>query len=537
MPEQNSHLLNLLCKNNRSPHDPTLAELYKSDPQRFKHYSTRLNQLMFDYSRTGLNSERLNSLLQLADDAGLDKWRRLMLEGEVVNASEGRPADHSLLRATKPEDSSNRLGKDIQGQRTAMIALGASLHQGVLPGYEGVITDVIHIGIGGSVLGPRLILDALQDLDSGVVRVHFLTSADGRQAATLMKELKPETTAVVVVSKSFSTREIQLNLECLRLWLSASRAGLNPEDQMVAITSQYAVAESAGFNQENILLFPESIGGRFSLWSAVGIPIVVRYGQAVYLELLAGAERMDLHFADTPAGQNLPVLAALISIWHRNVCAYPAIAVVPYDSRLRLLPAWLQQLDMESAGKSVDRDGIQLEHPASPVIFGGSGTDVQHSFFQALYQGMDTIPVEFIGVLNNDSDEAGNNRHNRFQLANLIGQADALAFASQSQSAAATSPEPDPHRQFNGNRPSTVMLLDSLDAGNLGELLAFYEHRVFVQSVIWGNNPFDQFGVEFGKQLAEQVEEFLQSAASGRADVESTDINSLHHWVAAKLRK
>ena len=492
---------------------------------------------MFDYSRTGLNQERLAMLQQLAVDSGLEDWRLRLFKGGQVNTSEARSADHSLLRVSRPEQNANALGREIRDQRQAMLVLGSALHQGVLPGYATPITDVIHVGIGGSVLGPQLILDALQNSEASDIRVHFLASADGWQVTALMQELNPETTAVVVVSKSFSTREIQLNLQRLRHWLSETRPGVSPEEQMVAITSQYVRAEAAGFHKHNTLLFPETIGGRYSLWSAVGLPIVVRYGQAAYLELLAGAERMDQHFVDAPAVENLPVLAALVTIWHRNVCTYPAVAVVPYDTRLRLLPAWLQQLDMESAGKSVDKHGKPLEHPSSPIIFGGPGTDVQHAFFQALYQGMDTIPVEFIGIMNNDSDQPDNVQHNYFQLANLIGQADALAFATQSKGEATTEPVVDPHRQFSGNRPSTVMLLDTLDAGTLGELLAFYEHRVFVQSVIWGNNPFDQFGVEFGKHLAKQVECILESATATEAVKDPANAESLLDWLVTQLRK
>lgn len=535
MPETKSNLLTVLRKNNSDPQAPSLVELFKTDPRRFKHYSTQRKQLMFDYSRTGFDQQRLESLIQLALDSGLDEWRRRLFDGEEVNPSEGMSADHTLLRVRRPEDSPNALGSEIQSQRKAMMALGSALNQGVMPGYAGVITDVIHVGIGGSVLGPQLILEALHNIDAGSVQVHFLSSADGWRVSALMRELNPETTAVVVVSKSFSTREIRLNLQRLRAWLSVSRPGITPEDQMIAITSQNARALAAGFRKENTLLFPESIGGRYSLWSAVGLPIVIRYGDTVYLDLLAGAERMDQHFADTPATANLPVLAALITIWHRNICGYPAVAVIPYDTRLRLLPSWLQQLDMESAGKSVDRYGQPLEYQASPVIFGGLGTDVQHAFFQALYQGTDTIPVEFIGVVNNDSNDPQNNRHVRFQLANLIGQANALAFASQSQTGVSSGSSL--HRQFSGNRPSTVMLLETLDAGTLGELLAFYEHRVFVQSVVWGNNPFDQYGVEFGKELSTKVGEFLEAATSAGDADNLNEGDSLLDWVVTKLRK
>lgn len=530
MPDNNPNLLSVLCENNSNPYVPTLADLFEHQPQRFQYFSNHWEQLLFDYSRTGLTSTRLNSLLQLVDECGLDKWRERLMTGEEVNASEGRSADHCLMRATKPKDNANALGMVIQVQRDQMLALGNSLYQGVLPGYSKAITDVIHLGIGGSVLGPQLVVEALQASTSGTVRVHFLSSADGWQVSALMAELNPRSTAVIVVSKSFTTKEVKLNLQRLQQWLSIAEQGETAE-QFIAVTSDYARAQAAGFSKQNILLFPDSIGGRYSLWSAVGLAIVVRYGEAVYLELLAGAEQMDLHFSEAAIENNLPVLAALVTIWHRNVCNFPAVAVVAYDSRLRLLPAWLQQLDMESAGKSVDRQGQPLQHPAAPVIFGGSGTEVQHAFFQALYQGMDIIPVEFIGVICNDSELPENKSHNRFQLANLIGQADALAFTQQSSDIA----ESDPHRQFAGNSPSSVLMLDSLNANSLGQLLALYEHRVFVQSIIWGNNPFDQFGVEFGKHTACQVEDYFQATSASKLEGDSVDVNSLRAWVAEKL--
>ncbi|MCF6225545.1 MAG: glucose-6-phosphate isomerase [Xanthomonadales bacterium] len=530
MPDNKPNLLSVLCKNNNNPQVPTLADLFTHQPQRFQHFSNHWEQILFDYSRTGLTSARLDSLLQLVDESGLDKWRERLMTGEEVNTSEGRSADHCLMRATKPEDNANALGMVIQVQRDEMLALGNSLYQGILPGYSKAITDVIHLGIGGSVLGPQLALEALQGSASGTVRVHFLSSADGWQVSALMAELNPESTAVIVVSKSFSTKEIKLNLQRLQQWLSTAEQG-DAAEQLIAVTSGYARAQAAGFSKQNILLFPDSIGGRYSLWSAVGLAIVIRYGEAVYLQLLAGAEQMDLHFSEAAIKNNLSVLAALVTIWHRNVCNFPAVAVVAYDSRLRLLPAWLQQLDMESAGKSVDRQGQPLQHPAAPIIFGGSGTEVQHAFFQALYQGMDTIPVEFIGVICNDSELPENKSHNRFQLANLIGQADALAFTQQSSDTA----ENDPHRQFVGNCPSSVVMLDSLNANSLGQLLAFYEHRIFVQSIIWGNNPFDQFGVEFGKHTANQVEDYLRTRGTNNSGGKLAEANSLRDWVSERL--
>ena len=533
MPDHKQKLLDLLCENNSADTSTSLAALFRNDPDRFRKFSVQSEQMLYDFSRTSIDRSALSELLELAQNSELQSWRNRLFSGEPVNVSENCPAHHPLLRESQPESSKTgvEIGEQVSAQRRALLSLGMSLYNGKMPGYHYPIKDVIHLGMGGSILGPQLVVEALQAEAHSQVRVHFLSSADGWELNALMQELEAQHTLVIAASKSFATAEIKLNLDCLKDWLQSAGSAVNPYAQMLAITARVDRASQAGFLEQNTLEIPASVGGRFSLWSSMGLPIVIRYGQQAYQQLLAGAESMDRHFQTATAEKNLPVMAALVTIWQRNVRNYPAVAVVPYDSRLRKLPAWLQQLDMESAGKSVDCHGQPLSQPAAPVVFGGTGTDSQHAFFQALYQGMETVPVEFIGVLNFHPDGNGACKHSRFQLINLLAQADALAFADKLEPEIQAASN-CAHTEFAGNRPGTVMLLDSLTPQSLGELLAFYEHRIYTLSAIWGNNPFDQFGVEYGKRLAVKLGSLFDQASTA----ETGSAQSLQQWVLARLK-
>ncbi len=534
MAELDQQTLDMLCINNKNEPSKTLSALFQSDPERFTGFSRQAREMLFDFSRTSIDKSVLAELLELANSSPLASWRTRLFSGVPFNVSEDSPAHHPLLRESTPENtqSGKDVGECVGTQRQAMLTLGMALHSGIMPGYQHAITDVIHLGMGGSVLGQQLVVEALQNEATSQINVHFLASADGWALNAFMRELQPQHTLVVAASKSFTTREIQLNMKSLQEWLQQGSSGGDASSQMIAITAQPDRARAAGFIKENILQIPQTVGGRFSLWSAMGLPIVIRYGDKAYLQLLAGAENMDRHFRDSDWSENIPVLAALVTIWQRNVRQYPAVAVVTYDSRLRMLPAWLQQLDMESAGKSVDCQGKPLSHPAAPVVFGGTGTDAQHAFFQALYQGMEVVPVEFIGVVNFRSEAPHASEHSRFQLTNMLAQADALAFAGGLETNGQVE-DKLAHQAFSGNRPSTLMLIDTLTPMALGELLAFYEHRIYALSAIWGNNPFDQFGVEYGKQLSIKLESMFDEDSSTESDPHS----SLHQWVVSKLKR
>jgi glucose-6-phosphate isomerase len=348
---------------------------------------------------------------------------------------------------------------------------------------DSAVTDIVNVGIGGSDLGPRLVVDALKDFHGGRFRVHFVTNVDGSDVQHTLRDLDPARTAAILVSKSFGTQETLLNGAILRDWLGDAR-------RLYAVSANGPRAEAFGVDPARVLPMRDWVGGRYSLWSTVGFAIALAVGLPRFEELLAGAAEMDAHALDAPVAENLPILHALTAIWNRNALGLASQAVVPYDERLELLPAYLQQLVMESLGKSVRSDGGPVGVSTVPVLWGGAGSNVQHSFFQALHQGTETVPADFIGIVRPAHAYADNHAA---LLANLLAQAEALANGSEAH---------DPQKAYPGNRPSTLLLLDALTPHSLGMLIALYEHSVYAQSVLWGINAFDQWGVELGKRIA-----------------------------------
>lgn len=527
----------LLHKYNNIPVVTSISDLFVADPDRFRNYSSRFEGLMLDFSKTSITDPVLDDLFRCADQAGLAAAVEALFSGEIVNKSEGRGAWHTLARAVAGDGILSR-HDEIITERSTMLGFATSLRHGKVPAGNIEITDIIHLGIGGSALGPELVTDALREPSGGAVRLHFLASADGHAVTNLMRVLEPRNTVLIVASKSFSTRETLLNATLLKEWLVLG--GVNePAKQMIAITAKPDSASNFGITNDQILkLWPE-IGGRYSTWSSIGLPVAIAIGEAAYLELLAGANAMDRHFRTAPARFNLPVLLALCGIWHRNVCGYSNLASVPYDDRLRLFPDWLQQLDMESNGKSVQQSGAALPYATAPTLIGGVGTIAQHSLFQALHQGRDIIPVEFIGVLQPDHDLQ---THHRLQLGNMLAQGEALMqgrntaqtrdFLAKCGLESSHLETQLSHRTFPGNRPSITLLTDDLSPYSLGQIMALYEHKVFVQSVLWNINAFDQWGVEYGKTLAGRYETDLGSATDQAA--EPPDLLS---YVQAKISR
>ena len=443
------------------------------------------------FARQHLDAQAWSSLLAMAGEAGLDTALRALFEGEPVNASEGRPALHMALRdGAGGGPVAAAASAEARRARERMQALAAAL-------ADSPVTDIVHVGIGGSDLGPRLAVDALRDFTAGRFRVHFLSNADGGVAARLLAGLDPAKTAGVLVSKSFGTRETLLNGEALRDWMGGS-------ERLYAVSANIEKARAFGIGEERVLPMWDWVGGRYSLWSAVGFSILLALGGDNFGRLLAGAAMMDAHVRDTVLAENLAVWHALTAVWNRNALGLPTLAVLPYDPRLALLPAHLQQLVMESLGKSVRNDGSTAPVATSPVIWGGTGTDVQHSFFQALHQGRDIVPAEFIGVAR---PAHGHDDSHRLLLANLLAQAEAFANGADPG---------EPHRRHPGGRPSTLLLLDALTPEALGALLALYEHSVYLQACLWGINAFDQWGVELGKRIADG----LQSQLAGQGEPE-----------------
>jgi len=476
-----------------------------ADPTRVESFSLALPGLHMDYSRHLATPETIDLLLKLAEAAKFAEKRKQLFEGGKVNGSEGRAALHSLLR-TAPAD----VPAGLQSQAAEVQTVFQKLRQ-FTEQVHGArrFTDVIAVGIGGSHLGPELVVEALMPLKGPKLRVHFLSNVDPLHAARLLPKLDPAKTLVIVISKTFTTQETLANAHAVRSWLVKALGEAAVAEHFAAVSAAPDKAAAFGIHAERVFAFWDWVGGRYSLWSAVGLPIALAHGFETFEALLRGAARMDRHFQEAPAERNLPVVLALLGIWYVNFWEADTRAVVPYRQDLRLLVPFLQQLEMESDGKRVRRDGVLTDYATAPVVWGDVGTNGQHAFFQLLHQGTGLVPVDFIAVL---EEESGNWRQQAMLLANCYAQAEAL-FRGRSLAEAAKFGDKSlaPHKTFPGGRPSTLITLSRLDAETLGMLLALHEHRTFVQACVWDINPFDQMGVELGKQLAEGVLRALES--------------------------
>ncbi|NNK98557.1 MAG: glucose-6-phosphate isomerase [Xanthomonadales bacterium] len=482
------------------------------EPDRFESFSAKTGDLLLDFSRTGMDQQVLKQLLAMAEDRGLKHARNRLFAGENVNFTENRPAMHMAMRS---DDVLAGLGTKtatlVSDTRQRMLEFASAFAAGHLPGQPGqAVRHIIHIGIGGSVLGPRLLIEALGEGDSP--QVHFLSSVDAHLRTSLLASLDPAGTAVIVATKSFTTGETLLHARRVMDWMEQALGREVAQQRLFAVSGNQEAVDAFGALRENTLYLPDWVGGRYSIWSAVSLASAAVMGADGFSELLRGAAEMDRHFQTAPLAENLPVLMALTDIWHRNVCKYPAQVVIPYDYRLRSLPAYLQQLVMESNGKSVDSQGRRIEYSTSPVLFGEPGTDAQHSLFQMFHQGTDIVPLSFIGVIRPDH---GDKEAHAALLANMLAQATALATGTAGLGDQETT---DVHRQMQGQRPSVIVLLDSLTPFALGQLLALYEHKVFVEGVIWDINSYDQFGVELGKVVAKAIQPALESDSTGVAE-------------------
>lgn len=422
-----------------------------------------------------------------------------MFIGERINVTEDRPVLHVALR----ERSRSVIvdGENIEPAVRAVLAkmrqFTETVRQGTRRGYTGrMITDVVNIGIGGSDLGPRMVCEALKPYGARGLRMHFVSNVDGADIAEVLRTVAPETTLFVISSKTFTTRETLLNARTARTWFLESGAGEAAiAKHFVAVSTNSEAVTAFGVDLENMFPFWDWVGGRYSLWSAIGLPIALYIGMDAFDLLLGGAHEMDQHFAIAPLAQNLPVLLGLIGVWYTNFFGASSYVIAPYDRRLCDLPAYMQQLDMESNGKSVTLQGERVDYATGPVIWGEPGTNGQHAFFQLLHQGTALIPADFIACIMPQHDL---DAHHDILIANCFAQTEALMNGSQAPGA--------PHRTFDGNRPSNTILLEKLDPRSLGALIALYEHKVFVQGVIWNVNSFDQWGVELGKRLAASIE-------------------------------
>lgn len=512
-----------------------------NDPGRFESWSLRVGPLLVDFSRQCMDEAALQTLGGILEEFDWEARRDAMFRGEPINRSERRAVLHTALRARQsalpalaPAAVLGEVDEGLQRIRALVAAVQADSGDYGLP--RG-ITDVINVGIGGSDLGPRLAVQALERFRTGALTCHFLANLDGDGASGLMRTLDPRRTLVLLVSKSFTTQETLLNGQVLHDWVRAAYAGeaAKAAGHFVAVTANAEAARAFGIAPQRTLPMWDFVGGRYSVWSAVGLALALAVGNDAFAAFLRGAARMDDHFRTAPWRHNLPVLMALIGIWNRNALERPGLAVIPYCDALGELPAFLQQLEMESLGKSVRPDGQAVAQPTAPVLWGNVGTNAQHAFFQALHQGTDVVPVDFIGVI-----DPGHRLHDnhRALLANMLAQAAALAAGKSFDEALAEATHGSDaerralaaQRTFPGNRPSTTILLDTLSPESLGALIALYEHKVFVQSLVWEINAFDQWGVELGKTLAKAI----LPALSGGAD--SGDFDVATHGMVAAIR-
>lgn len=508
----------------RARADVRIADLFRADPARAQRFSAEAAGLFLDISRQRIDSEVLDALIALLRARDFSGALTALWRGEPVNHTERRPALHMALRGEPGDGVGNAETEQfVVDERERMRALVERVRSGewAAPG-GGRFEHVVHVGIGGSHLGPALAIDVLDAVaeDEPSPEVHFVSTTDPAPLARLMRRLPRGKTLLLLVSKSFTTTETTRNGEVLIDWLSTGRSREAVlRDQVVGISANVDAMSAAGIPREHQLRMPEWAGGRYSLWSPVGLPVALRFGMRAFDELLAGARAMDLHFRNAEPHQNLPVLLALTGIWNINFFDATAHGVLPYSEALALLAPYLQQLEMESNGKRIDRAGNAVDYRTAPIVWGGVGMNGQHAFFQQLHQGTGASPLDFILVAGPDH---GLRSLRDCMLANGIAQLEALSHGRDEAAARAGDGDESllPYRVFPGNRPSTAILVDRLDARRLGALLALYEHKVFVQSVVWNLNPFDQFGVELGKVIARRIEPFVRGDAAPGGEVD-----------------
>lgn len=475
-----------------------IKALFATDPERFSRFSTIACGLLLDYSKTSLTEASLTSLLALARAAGVEARRDAMFAGEAINSTEKRAVLHTALRAeagAKILVEGRNVVPDIHATLERFLAFAAGVRSGGIAAADGAaFTDVVNIGIGGSDLGPAMVTQALAPYHDGP-RLHFVSNIDGAHLADTLRPLDPARTLFIIASKTFTTIETMTNARSARAWVAQALGETSVGAHFCAVSTAIDKCTAFGIGAERIFGFWDWVGGRYSVWSSVGLPVAIAIGPTHFKAFLAGAREVDEHFCTAPLAQNLPVLLALVGVWHRDAMGYAARAILPYDQRLARFAAYLQQLDMESSGKSVTRSGTPVAHPTGPLVFGEPGTNGQHAFYQLLHQGTDVIPCEFyIAAKGHEPDLQ---HHHLLLLTNCLAQSQALLQGRSLAEAGG-----NPHRVFSGNRPSVTTAYQQLDPTTLGRLIALYEHRVFCEAALWDINAFDQWGVELGKELA-----------------------------------
>lgn len=515
--------------------EKNLNQLFSLDIQRFNKYSLHVGSILLDYSKNLVADDTMEALFKLARDVDVEDQREKMFAGSRINMTEERPVLHTALRnrsssAINIDDINVMTLIDLELQK--MRSFVDSVRSGEWVGYSGKrITDVVNIGIGGSDLGPQMVTEALSKYSDGGINVHYVSNVDSFQIAQVLRPLKPEQVLFIVSSKTFTTRETLTNANTAKNWLMASSFDEEAvEKHFVAVTSNQENALKFGLPEENVYSMWDWVGGRFSLWSAIGLPVALNLGFDKFEELLEGAFSMDQHFRTAPLEQNAPVILALIGIWNNNFMGFQTHAILPYSQPLHMFPAYLQQAEMESNGKSVDWEGNETSYSTGPVLWGQLGINGQHAFYQYLHQGKNIVPSDFIGAVESTMTAEG---HQEYLMANLFAQTQALMTGideCQVREDLKAKGKCDryinklvSHKVHKGNRPTTTILLQRIDPYTLGALIALYEHKIFVQGVIWQICSFDQWGVELGKELANNILPQLEESR----DIEQQDSSTM----------
>jgi glucose-6-phosphate isomerase len=498
-----------------------MRDLFAQDKNRFDKFSIESNGLLLDYSKHRITEKTLELLFQLARDIKIEAWRDRMFAAEKINFTEKRAVLHTALR-NRSNTPVMLDGKDVMQDVNRVLAQMRSFSErvrnGQWLGYTGKkITDIVNIGIGGSDLGPVMVCDALKPYASKDIHVHFVSNIDGAHLMRALEQCNPETTLFIVASKTFTTQETMTNAKSARTWfLQAAKDDAHIARHFVALSTNAKAVSEFGIDPANMFEFWDWVGGRYSLWSAIGLSIAIYVGMDNFEDLLAGGHEMDNHFRNTPLEKNLPVIMALIGIWYNNFFHVDTKAILPYDQGMARFPAYLQQADMESNGKFISRDGDRVHHKTGAVIWGEAGTNGQHAFYQLIHQGTQIVPCDFLMPVHSHYHVGTNgNDHHKILLANFLAQTQSLMLGKTAEQAraeleaqgmsGAELEELLPHKTFEGNRPTTSILFNELTPNTLGKLIALYEHKIFVQGIVWNINSYDQWGVEYGKQIAQQI--------------------------------
>ncbi|MDY7575609.1 glucose-6-phosphate isomerase [Actimicrobium sp. CCI2.3] len=512
----------------------TMRAQFASEPNRFQQFSMQAAGLTLDYSKNRIDRVTLDLLLDLARERDVEGHRHKLFAGEKINTTEQRAVLHTALRAPAGQTfvlDGQDVDTDVQAVLTRMQVFSEQVRSGAWTGRDGrAITDIVNIGIGGSYLGPKMVCQALRTFAHPRLTCHFVSNVDGHDLAAVLARVEPATTLFIIASKTFATAETMMNARSARSWFLQGGSNSDLAKHFVAVSTNLAGVTDFGINPANMFPFWDWVGGRYSIWSAIGLSVAVLVGFPAFRAFLDGAHQMDKHFQEAPLERNMPVLLAMLGVWYRNFHGSSSVSIAPYHQDLSLFAGYLQQLDMESNGKHVSAAGEPLTTASGPVIWGDTGTNGQHAYFQLLHQGSDLIPIDFIAVLGASHTLPG---HQAALLANCFAQAEAFMrgktadevrtdLAEQGLDAARVEALM-PHKTFPGNRPSNMVLMEALTPATLGALVALYEHKVFVQGVIWGINSFDQWGVELGKVLAKSIAQELTGAAQPAQHDSSTN--------------